>query len=70
MFKNNPPTLREILTYRKSTDARNINVSKHNYKEPSKPKIIYEGNVDGIPKEILDLKIIAWLRNDGIYISE
>ena len=65
MFKSNPPMLREILTYRKSTDASNINVSKHNYKET-----IYQGNVNDIPEDVLNLKIVAWLRNDGVYISE
>lgn len=70
MLKNNPPTLREILAHRKLNDASNIDVSKHNYKEPSKPKMIYKGSVDDIPEDVLDLKIIAWLRNDGIYISE
>lgn len=70
MFKNNPPTLREILTYRKSTDASNINVSKSNYRETSKSKTIYQGNVNDIPEDVLNLKIVAWLRNDGVYISE
>ena len=70
MTKDNPPTLREILAYRKITDASNIDVSKHNYKELKRPKTIYVGSIDDVPEDILNLKIIAWLRKDGIYISE
>ena len=70
MLKSNPPTLREILAYRKPTDASFIDVGKHNYEYPRYPKTIYVGSVDNIPEDVLNLKIIAWFRRDGIYISE
>ena len=65
-----PPTLKEILANRKSTDSKNVSISKHNYKEPQNPKSLYEGSVDNIPEEILNSRIVAWLRKDGIYIAE
>lgn len=67
---NNVPTLREILTHRKITDTNIIDVSKHNYKNPKEPKPIYIGLINNIPEDVLNLKIIAWLRNEGIYIAE
>ncbi len=70
MIDNNPPTLRELLAHRSKTDESNINVSKHNYKEPNKPKTIYQRTINEIPEYVLNLKIVAWLRRDGIYIAE
>ena len=67
---NHPPTLKELLSHRKATDKSNIDVSQHNYKKPEEPKTIYVGHIDNIPKEILNLEIIAWSKKDGIYISK
>lgn len=63
-------TLRDFLSHNKPTDSNYISVSKHNYKNPSNPGLLYEGPSDDVPDNILDLRIIAWLRKDGIYISE
>ena len=70
MTNNNPSTLREILLHKKPTDSDIINVSKHNYKDPKNPKSLYYGPLDAIPDNILDLRILAWDRKDGIFIAE
>lgn len=64
MNNNKPPTLREILFYKKETDSNIISVSKQN------EELLYSGSIDTTPDNILNLRIVAWDRKDGIYISE
>lgn len=70
MISSKPPALKEILLYKKPTDSGIIDVSKHNYKDAKNPKPLYYGPIDAIPDNVLDLKIIAWMRKDGIFIAE
>lgn len=70
MPSNKPPTLRELLLHKKTTDSDIIDVSRHNYKDAENSKSLYSGKVEDIPDNILDLKILAWIRKDGIYIAE
>lgn len=63
------PTLREILVYRKDTDASVIEVSKPEPDVMKEPEILYKGSVDTIPENILNMEITAWSRRHGIYLA-
>lgn len=70
MNNNNPPTLRELLLYKKANDSDIIDVSKHNYKDAKNPQLLYHGSVNAVPDNILNLRILAWMKRDGIYIAQ
>ena len=69
-FINEPPTLRELLSHRKESDSSYIDVSRQNPSKPQNTPTIYNGEIDNIPEDMLDLKIIGWVRSCGIYIAE
>ena len=51
------PTLKEILVYRKDTDASVIEVSIPEPDVMKEPKILYKGSIDTIPENILNMEI-------------
>jgi hypothetical protein len=66
------PTLRAILSYRKDSDASFIEVVKQQHPLLSAredTEVIYRGDINAIPENVLDLEIDAWSRRHGVYIS-
>lgn len=70
MLNQKPPTLRELLANRQEADANYINVSRHDHMNPACPRTLYEGPVDKVTEGVLELRISAWIRKDGIYVTE
>ena len=66
------PTLQDILSYRKDTDASVIEVTKQNQVRLSvreDGEVLYKGDVNTMPENILNLEIEAWSRKHGVYIA-
>jgi hypothetical protein len=66
------PTLRDILSYRKDSDASVIEVIKQQHPLLSAredDEIVYRGDVNAIPENVLNLEIEVWSRRHGVYIS-
>ena len=65
------PTLRDILSYRKDSDASVIEVVKQQHPLLSAreaDEIIYKGDVNAIPENVLNIEIEVWSRKHGVYI--
>lgn len=56
------PTLKELLNSRKENHANSIIVSTKN-------KDLFKGDISELPEELLNIKILAWDKRDGIYIT-
>lgn len=65
------PTLRAILSYRKDTDASFIEVIKQHplLSAREDTEVVYRGDINSIPENVLNLEIEAWSRKHGVYIS-
>lgn len=69
MKRLNPPTLKELLDGER-LDTSEIEVSRHNYKKPAEPEVIYNGPVSKIPENVLNMEILAWIRSKGFFIAK
>lgn len=58
----NAPTLKELLNSRKENHANYIIVSNKN-------KDLFKGDVSKLSEELLNIRIFAWDKRDGIYIT-
>ena len=56
------PTLKGLLNSRKENHANSIIVSTKN-------KDLFKGDISELPEELLNIKILAWDKRDGIYIT-
>ena len=56
-------TLKELLNSRKENHANYIIVSTN------KNKDLFKGNVSELSEELLNIRIFAWSKRDGIYIT-
>lgn len=63
MFMEKAPTLRELLNSKEENHANHIIVSTN------KNKDLFKGDISELPKELLNIKIFAWDKKDGIYIT-
>ena len=59
----NAPALKELLNSRKENHANYIIVSTN------KNKDLFKGDVSELSEELLNIRIFAWDKRDGIYIS-
>lgn len=57
------PALKELLNSRKENHANYIIVSTN------KNKDLFKGDVSELPEELLNIRIFAWDKRDGIYIT-
>lgn len=67
------PTLKAILSYRKDTDASSIEVIKQAkalLSAREDDEVLYKGDVNAVSEDILNLKITAWSRKHGVYITD
>lgn len=56
-------TLKELLNSRKENHANYIIISTN------KNKDLFKGNVSELSEELLNIRISAWDKRDGIYIT-
>ena len=57
------PTLKELLSTRKENHANLIIVSTN------KNKDLFKGDVSELSEKLLNIRIFAWDKRDGIYIT-
>lgn len=57
------PTLKELLNSRKENHANYIIVSTN------KNKDLFNGDVSELSEKLLNIRIFAWDKRDGIYIT-
>ena len=57
------PTLKELLNSRKENHANYIIVSTN------KNKDLFKGDVSELSEELLNIRIFAWDKRDGTYIT-
>lgn len=57
------PTLKELLNSRKENHANYIIVSTN------KNKDLFKGDVSELSEKLLNIRIFAWDKRDGIYIT-
>lgn len=57
------PTLKELLNSRKENHANLIIIAT------TKNKDLFKGDISELPEELLNIKILAWDKRDGIYIT-
>lgn len=57
------PTLKELLSNRKESHANVISVST------IKDKDLFKGDASDVSEELLNIRIFAWDKRDGIYIT-
>lgn len=57
------PTLKELLNSRKENHANHIIVSTN------KNKDLFKGDVSELSEKLLNIRIFAWDKRDGIYIT-
>lgn len=63
IFMEKAPTLKELLNNRKENHANYIIVSTN------KNKDLFKGDVSKLSEELLNIRIFAWNKRDGIYIT-
>lgn len=59
----NAPALKELLNSRKENHANYIIVSTN------KNKDLFKGDVSELSEKLLNIRIFAWDKRDGIYIT-
>ena len=59
----NAPALKELLNSRKENHANYIIVSTN------KNKYLFKGDVSELSEKLLNIRIFAWDKRDGIYIT-
>ena len=63
IFMEKAPALKELLNSRKENHANYIIVSTN------KNKDLFKGDVSELSEELLNIRIFAWDKRDGIYIT-